>query len=176
MVQDYLSALSELEENPELTIDEVISRHKSNVKWESSLKNNLRRKRKTNFKENYIRKTAYRPFISTNCYADYTFIQSKYQMDRVFSDALSENRVICVSSIGSKKVFSAFMTDIMPDVQLIFNGQCFPRWRYPSPVDTSNTTSEFQGFDEAPERIDNISDTALTRLPQPLSRRHHHQG
>ncbi len=39
--------------------------------------------------------------------------------------------------------------------------QCFPRWQYPRPMDTSNTTSTFQGFDEAPERIDNISDTAL---------------
>ena len=162
MVPDYLSALSELEENPELTIDEVISRHKSNVKWESSLKNNLRRKRKTNFKENYIRKTAYRPFIATNCYADYTFIQSKYQMDRIFPYTSSENRVICVSGIGSKKVFSAFMTNILPDVQLIFNGQCFPRWQYPRPVDTSNTANEFQGFGKAPDRIDNISDTALS--------------
>ena len=39
--------------------------------------------------------------------------------------------------------------------------QCFPRWRYPRPADASNTTGTFQGFDEAPERIDNISDTAL---------------
>ena len=29
------------------------------------------------------------------------------------------------------------------------------------PADTSNATNTFQGFDEAPERIDNISDTAL---------------
>ena len=31
------------------------------------------------------------------------------------------------------------MTDVMPDVQLIFNGQCFPRWRYLEPVDVSGT-------------------------------------
>ena len=53
------------------------------------------------------------------------------------------------------------MTDTLPDLELISKGQCFPRWRYPQSTDTSNTTGEFQGFDEAPARIDNISDTAL---------------
>ncbi len=90
-------------------------------------------------------------------------------MDRIFPYASSENRVICVSGIGSKRVFSAFMTDTLPDVQLIFNGQCFPRWRYPQPADTSNTIGEFQGFDEAPERIDNISDTALRAFQEHYS-------
>ena len=49
--------------------------------------------------------------------------------------------------------------------------QCFPRWQYPRPADASNTTGTFQGFDEAPERIDNISDTALNAFREPLSRR-----
>ena len=108
-----------------------------------------------------IRKVAYRPFVKTHCYADYIFIQRKYQMDRIFPDSSSENYVICAASVGSKILFSAFMTDTLPDLELISKGQCFPRWQYPRPVDTPNTTSEFQGFDEAPERIDNISDTAL---------------
>lgn len=82
-------------------------------------------------------------------------------MDKIFPDNSSENRVICAASVGSKKSFSALMTDTLPDLELISKGQCFPRWRYPQPADTSNMTSEFQGFDEAPERIDNISDTAL---------------
>ena len=47
--------------------------------------------------------------------------------------------------------------------------QCFPRWQYPRPADASNTTGTFQGFDEAPERIDNISDTALNAF------RHHYR-
>ena len=82
-------------------------------------------------------------------------------MDRIFPDSSSENRVICVPGIGSNKPFSLLMTNMMSDLQLIFNGQCFPRWQYPRPADASNTTGTFQGFDEAPERIDNISDTAL---------------
>ena len=49
------------------------------------------------------------------------------------------------------------MTNIMPDVNLNDAGtQCFPRWRYPKLVDAQQITSGNE-----PERIDNISDTAL---------------
>ena len=159
MTQDYLAALSELEENPELTIDEVISRHNSHLKWGGDLKKRLKQKRKTEFMESFIRKVMYRPFIATNCYADYTFAQEN--MGQIFLDSSKENRVICVPGKGTQKSFSVLMTNMMPDLQLIFNGQCFPRWQYPQPVDTSNGTGTFQSFDEASERIDNISDTAL---------------
>ena len=161
MTHNYLAAISELEENPELSVDEVARRHTENITWVGELTDSLRRWRTTEFDDNYIRKVLYRPFVATNCYADYTFIQRKYQMDRIFPSGSSENRVICATSVGSKNAFSALMTDTLPDLELISKGQCFPRWRYPQPTDTSNTTSEFRGFDKAPERIDNISDTAL---------------
>ena len=162
VTQDYLAALSEFEEKPELTVDEMVNRHTSNVKWDGALKSNLKRKKDTKFKENYIRKVVYRPFIATNCYTDYTFIQSKYQIDRIFPDSSSENQVICVPGISSKKTFSVLMTNIMLDVNLNDAGtQCFPRWQYPKPTNTSDATSTFEGIDEPPERIDNISDTAL---------------
>ena len=160
MTLDYLSALSELEVDPSLTEDGVADRNVGNIKWDRELKNNLRRRKKSDFGEKYIRKAAYRPFIATNCYADYTFAQVKAQQDRIFPDSLSKNWVICVPNKGSKNPFSALITNLMPDRHFIEAAQCFPRWRYPQPADASNTTSEFQGFEEAPERIDNISDTA----------------
>ena len=161
MTEDYLATISELEENPVLTLDEVMSRHNSNIKWDRELKNNLKRKKKTKFDDNYIQKVVYRPFVATNCYADYTFAQVKGQQDIIFPDSSSKNRVICVPGIGSNKPFSTLMTDIVPDLGFNDACQCFPRWKYPRPADTSSTTNTFQGFDEAPERIDNISDTAL---------------
>ena len=169
MTQDYLAALSDMEANPELTEVAAARRHVSNLRWDRELENQLRRRKKPQFSQKYIRKAAYRPFVKMNCYGDYIFANCKYQQDLIFPDDSSENHVICVPGIGSKKVFSAFMTDIIPDIQLIFNGQCFPRWRYPSSVNTSNTTGEFQGFDEASERIDNISDTALRAFQEHYS-------
>ena len=140
MTQDYLAALSDLEQNPELTMDEVVSRYKSNIKWDRELKNNLKRKKKTEFEEDYIRKVVYRPFIATNCYADYTFAQVKAQQDRIFPDSSSENRVICVPNKGGKNPFSALITDTMPDMHFIEAAQCFPRWQYPKLTDVPNAT------------------------------------
>ncbi len=161
MTQDYLDALSEFKENPGLSVNEVARRHTENVTWVGELMGSLRRKKTTKFDDNYIRKVMYRPFIATNCYANYIFIQRKYQMDRIFPNKTSENRVICVPGIGSKKAFSALMTGTIPDLGLNNAVQCFPRYSYPKPADPSEGTHTFQGIGELPDRIDNISDTAL---------------
>ena len=89
-------------------------------------------------------------------------MQRKFQMDRIFPKSSSDNRVICVPGKGWKSQFSVLVTNMMTDLNLNEAGtQCFPRWQYPRLVDTLEATNTFQGFDEPPERIDNISDTAL---------------
>ena len=159
MTESYLAALSEIEQNPELTPDEAAQRHSEDIIWDEELKDHIGRRKKTRFEAEYVRSVAHRPFIGTNCYADYTFAHSGYQMPRIFPDRLSENRVICVPGIGSKKPFSVLMTDTMPDIQMIFNGQYFPRHRYAKPADARNTAPTLQGIDGVPHRVDNISDT-----------------
>ena len=156
MTQNYLAAISELEENPTLTKDEAARRHSANIKWDKELKNKLKGKKKTEFKKRHIRKVVHRPFVATNCYADHTFIGRKYQMGQIFPDSSSENRVICVPGKGTKKSFSVLVTDTVPDVSFNDACQCFPRWRYTQPANTNQITSV-----DVPERFDNISDTAL---------------
>ena len=138
MTQDYLNALQEREDNPDFTVAEAARRHSSNIKWEDDLRANLRRQKKPRFEEDFIRKVLYRPFVATNCYADYIFVQRKYQIDRIFPDSSSENRVICVPGIGSTKSFSILITDTMPDLELISKSQCFPRYRYPKMANVSD--------------------------------------
>ena len=161
MTQDYLTALSELEDNPENTVSEITQRYTANVQWDRELENNLSRRRTTEYDENYIRKTIYRPFVKTNCYADYTFVNCKYQLDLIFPEGYSDNLVICVPGIGSKKPFSVLMTETMPDLGLNNAAQCFPRYRYPKPSDEQDASETLLEVDDSPDRIDNISDTAL---------------
>ena len=161
MTQNYLDALSELGEKPELTVDEVIGRHNSHIKWDADLKKKLGQRKETEFDGKYIRKIVYRPFVATNCYANDIFIQRKGQLDQIFPDSSSENRVICVPNKGSRNPFSVLMADTMPDRHFIEAAQCFPRWRYPAPENASNTTNVCQYFAPVLDRIDNISDTAL---------------
>ncbi len=161
MTQDYINALSDLETISELSVDEAALRHSSNLKWDFNLKENLKRKKATEFDGEYIQKVVYRPFVATNCYANYIFAQRKYQQDLIFPNSSSENRAICVPGIGSKKAFSALITDTMPDLGFNEASQCFPRYQYPKSTDAPDTTLTFDGIDKPPDRIDNISDTAL---------------
>ena len=163
MTQDYLAALSELEENPVLSADEAARHHTENITWGGVL-NNLKQQKKTEFNNNnYIRKVLYRPFIATNCYANYIFVHRKYQMDRIFPDPSSENRVICVPNKGARVPFSLLITDTILDLNFYDSGtQCFPRYQYPKPSDPPSATGTFDGIDDPPDRIDNISDTALS--------------
>lgn len=156
MTQDYLSAVSDFQESHQLTVDEAVRHYTENVKWNRELKGHLKRGRKTAFDDNYIRKVMYRPFIATHCYADYTFITVKGQVDKIFPDSESKNRVICATGTGSKILFSALMTDNMSDLEMISKGKCFPRWRYLQPTNANQIIRESK-----PTRIDNISDTAL---------------
>ena len=159
MTQDYLAALSEIETNPQLTTEDAMRCNSSHLKWNRELEKNLKRKKKTEFEKEYIRKALYRPFVAANCYADYTFIQMKYQMDRIFPDSSSENYVICVPGIGGKKPFSALVANTITDLNLSEAGaRCFPRYRYQNQAEA---TDELPGIREAPQRLDNISDTAL---------------
>ena len=169
MTQDYLAALSAIEENPEITVNEAVHLNSSNLKWSPELKKKLARKIQTNFEERYVRKAMYRPFVPTNCYTDATFIMRKGQMDRILPDSSSANRVICVPGKGLKSPFSVFMTDMMTDLQLMFNGRCFPRHRYLKPVDASKATNPLPRIKEAPSCTDNISDTALNAFREHYS-------
>ncbi len=173
LTEDYLTALSEFEAtlkaSPELltnknalkaVVEKITQRHNSNSKWNSELMDDLKRKKKTEFDNNYVRKVMYRPFVATNCYADYTFIHRKYQMDRIFPNSSSENRVICLPNRGARVPFSLLITDTMLDLNFYDSGsQCFPLYQYTA--DANALTNTFQGIDAPPERIDNISDTAL---------------
>ena len=55
-----------------------------------------------------------------------------YQLDKLFPTSNHKNLVICVSGIGASKDFSTIITDCIPDLQLQFNGQCFPLYWYDS--------------------------------------------
>ena len=91
-------------------------------------------------------------------------------MDRIFPDSSSENRVICVPSIGSQKPFSAIVVDTMPDYNFNEAGaRCFPRYRYQKPIDAPDTPDMLQGIGEVPSCIDNISDTALNAFREHYS-------
>lgn len=51
-------------------------------------------------------------------------------MPRLFPRPGAENRVIIVTGRGSQKDFSCFISDTLPDLEVISKGQCFPLYVY----------------------------------------------
>ena len=158
MTDDYEGAMLALDEYSNDTIDDVVSRHSSNIRWDRELTNTLRRRKGVAFSKNNVRTIQYRPFVKQHCYVDFVFIQRKYQMDSIFPTEDSQNRAICVPGVGSTKPFSALAVDMMPDLHLVAFGQCFPKYRY---VQRPGSDLYKQ---PSLERIDNISDSALAEF------------
>ena len=163
MVDDYWGALQELSAGNQgsLKLDDIAKRHSSNVRWDRELKNNLRRHRVTSFSTDNIWRTQYRPFVKQNCYVDYVLVNNKYQMDKIFPTKDSENRAICVPGVGSTKPFSVLVVERMPDIQLMFNGQYFPRYRYER---RNEKQQNLLDDNNDVKHVDNISDTALKKF------------
>lgn len=64
-------------------------------------------------------------------YFDQRLNERRYQMASIFPEGSAENRLICVSGVGSRN-FSALMVDSIPCLDNIEKGQCFPLYLYRS--------------------------------------------
>ena len=157
MILDYRAAMQESNIDPDLSIDQVINNHSMNCKWDATLKSRLESGINVKFARDHVRKVAYRPFVRTYCYADDRLSKRPGIRALMFPKDSNENRAICVPGVGSTKPFSALMVDLMPDLELISKGQCFPRYRYERREARQADMYNQPGL----ERIDNISDTAL---------------
>ena len=164
MIKDYGAALAELRDQPSAAeAKDAATRHSANTHWDRELLNNLRRKRLVECSSDRVWQTQYRPFVKQHCYVDYTLVNNKYQLDRIFPQVDADNRAICVPGIGSTKPFSALMVDCMPDLELISKGQCFPRYRYTEPPEPLKG-SYLEDEPLQSQRVDNITDAALERI------------
>ncbi|UFK97551.1 DEAD/DEAH box helicase [Kaistella faecalis] len=80
--------------------------------------------------ENEYKTTLYRPFTKINSYFDDDLNQERYQLPKIFS---GKNIAISVVGTGGSKNFSVIITALIPDLQLMSNGQIFPLYYYEEP-------------------------------------------
>ena len=114
-----------------LSVESFINTDDTKISWTVNLKKDIER----NIEHKYvsdIRDSAYRPFFKQRLYFDKPFIERIGLSPKLFPTPNHKNLVICVSGIGASKDFSAIITDCIPDLQLQFNGQCFPLYWYDS--------------------------------------------
>ena len=138
-------------------LDAAVRDNSAHIRWDRELKRKLEQRRRTRFSSDRIRPVLYRPFVKQHCYVDPHFAQAPALMGEVFPPS-RENRAICVTGVGSTKHFSVMIVDVMPDLELISKGQCFPRYRYRA---NSKAQEDLLGAANALDRVDNITDATL---------------
>ena len=151
-------------------IEGFVTMDPQKISWDRQLLGLLKGNRRLTFSESRIVSSLYRPFTKSNLYFDSDVNEMTLRMPSIFPARGAKNLVIGISGVGSKKGFSVLMTDCVPDIQLIFNGQCFPLYWYER-AEEKPATSQMSIFDEPQPlttpgyvRRDAMSDEALTRF------------
>ena len=129
------------------------------IKWSSSLEAKFKKKALGVFDLSNIRLATYRPFEEKWLYYDPFFVHRVGQMPSIFPNEESENRVICVTGVGSRQ-FSVLITDTLPCLDMIEKSQCFPLNLYEKPLIDGGlfaNEEEQTGY----QKKDGISDNGL---------------
>ncbi|OUD27488.1 DEAD/DEAH box helicase [Flavobacterium psychrophilum] len=162
-----LSFLKEKLIKSNIVLDDFIDYDSSKISWGREFKRDINKNIEFTFKQQCIVNGFYRPFFKQNLYFTKELHGDVYQLPKLFPRPNLQNLVICVSGVGASKDFSTIITDCVPDLQLQFNGQCFPLYYYEerqkqtqSLFDTAESgTSEFV-------RRDAISDFILDQAKE----------
>ena len=167
------------------------------IKWSGDLRDRLKRDTRIVFDYRNLRVVHHRPFVKQWLYYDPSCVARRYripdifptdrtpgrsaaasregpsQTDDVESRAVLPNQAIHVMGPGATRGFSALITDTTPDIQLQFNGQAFPRYRYetdtavaPGRLALADPTTGSQDKPGPDGRVDNITDWCLGQFQQ----------
>ena len=162
--------LTRKEDEDNLTIDDVIDLDPTKISWNRSLKNDFAKAKIHLFEKLSINNGLYRPYSKSNLYFNRVFNDMVYQIPQFFPTSKLENKVIAITVTGGKG-FSTIMTDIIPDLHLIGDSQCFPLYLYEKEEtqavnsdDLFANQSEKSTACEGYQRHDAITDEALTHF------------
>lgn len=100
------------------------------INWTRATKRNAETNRVYVYNKDKIIHSMYRPYCCKNLYYDRDLNEIVGLMPRLFPQPDSENRLICVSGIGSKKPFTSLMVDSIPCLDFVEKAQCFPLYWY----------------------------------------------
>ena len=137
--------------DPKAPVESFIDTTDPRIKWTRQVKASLKKLESSTYEDAHFRTSLYRPFCQKYLYFDNFWNEERYQQHRIFPipETESENRVICISSIGGNKPFQSLMVDVIPDLHLTGDSQCFPFYTYD---------------EDGTNRRENITDWALTEF------------
>ena len=119
-------------EERDANVDDFVAYSDKKISWSRDLKLDLKRGKSAEYAEYKVRTSLRRPFTKTYLFFDRILNEEVYVFPSIFPtlETETENRVICVSGLGSNKPFDCLAVTIIPDLQIAMNQQSFPFYTY----------------------------------------------
>lgn len=143
-------------------LDAFLNNDPRQISWTRGLKADVKRERIYKFDQYGVVLSLYRPFTKMSLYMNRSFNDAVGRSPIYYPTASHQNVNICVTGVGVTKSFSTIISNGVPDVQLLANGQCFPLYYYEKAEDSLllNQKPDKHGY----VKLEAISDWALTKF------------
>ncbi len=158
-------------DKPDLKVEDFIDTDHTKISWSRAYRNDVFRGKEQFFSKQFSRFALNRPYVKQNLYFDPNVLNDVGNIYNMFPTPTSENLVICVTGIGGKNGFSVLISNVIPDMQLMQNGQCLPLYYYKEKDQQSFQFDESRAGEAASdgggagyERRDGITDWILKNV------------
>lgn len=145
----------------EKSLEDFVNRDKSKIKWTSDVLSGIERGRIHKVETSGFVRAHYRPFCKQWIYSNKEWNWSRHLMPSYFPDIGAGNELICVTGLGSTKEFCAFITNTVPDLELISKGQCFPKYIFERSPKSKIQTGLFSEGGATQHRREALTDEGL---------------
>lgn len=142
-----------------------LSTDSTKISWNDSLQSLCKSGTTLSYDNSFEIQGSYRPFSKQHLYFQKEWIQRPYQLNKFFPTPEIKNILIGVSGLSGSKPFSTLVTDIVPNLHLNENGQCFPLYWYEENKVQEQSLFDF-GTDSSDKYIrhDGITDWILKEV------------
>ena len=142
-----------------------LSKDETKISWTRSLKKSVSQNKQISYNEQAYVISEYRPYSKMLLYYDRPLIESPGQWQKLFPTESHENILISMTGIGGSKEFSPLITQTIPNLHLVENGQYFPLYWY---EEKKELKAQYTIFDDVKEeryiRRDGITDWILKEV------------
>jgi predicted helicase len=113
--------------NKSIKVDKFVKKDLSKISWNANSYKDVERGKKYEYNEENIVTSIFRPFSKQHLYFSRELNARVYQNYKIFPRQDKKNLIIAVNGVGSQRGFlSPLMTDVIPCLDMMQTGQCFP--------------------------------------------------
>lgn len=122
-----VSNMIDVYNNERKSSNTTINMDTTKISWSAGLKSKLLKDVGIIYDEKKITQSTYRPYCKQHLYYDRDIVERPSSFDKIL---LKDNKLICISGVGSSKDFSCLMVDTIPGLDTIEKNQCFSLYWY----------------------------------------------